>query len=135
MCIDVGRYNAGDFTSRPWVTKGGRRCPLIDVSFSKQVLPHRLLWRCRLRHVRHRFRPAARSVAHLSVVTRIEMQGGRQTQAWVPVPAVNGPGLVQIVSAAPGRATAALARARSATYGAEMLHVEWPDGEEVPSSK
>ena len=63
------------------------------------------------------------------VVTRMEIgRAAGKTQAWIPVPAVNEPKWFKTLDnnwTTNGRA----ALARETQFGAEMVHVEWPDGE------
>jgi transglutaminase-like putative cysteine protease len=69
---------------------------------------------------------------NFEILTRIEIANtGGQSQAWVPVPAVNERDWFKSFGSdwkSNGRATLA----RDPKYGAEMLHVEWTDGEKNP---
>jgi transglutaminase-like putative cysteine protease len=66
------------------------------------------------------------------VVTRLGIAKPEgKSQAWIPLPSVNEPAWVRSNGsqwATNGRATVA----RDPRYGAEMLHVEWADGEKAP---
>jgi transglutaminase-like putative cysteine protease len=78
------------------------------------------------------FAPQPGAWRDFQVLTRLEIvKANGKTQAWIPVPAVNEPGWFKSLGSAwtsNGRA----ALAREPTYGAEMLHVEWTDGEKSP---
>ncbi len=78
------------------------------------------------------FTPQPGAWRTFQVLTRLEIvKPVGKTQAWIPVPAVNEPGWFKSLGSAwtsNGRA----ALAREPTYGAEMLHVEWPEGERSP---
>jgi transglutaminase-like putative cysteine protease len=66
------------------------------------------------------------------IVTRLEIANPEgKTQAWVPLPSVNEKGWFKSegsVWTTNGKA----AKARDPHYGAEMLHVEWAEGEKAP---
>jgi transglutaminase-like putative cysteine protease len=78
------------------------------------------------------FAPQPGAWRNFQVLTRLEIvKPVGKTQAWIPVPAVNERDWFKSLGSAwtsNGRA----ALAREPTYGAEMLHVEWPEGERSP---
>ena len=78
------------------------------------------------------FAPQPGAWRNFQVLTRLEIvKPVGKTQAWIPVPAVNERDWFKSLGSAwtsSGRA----ALAREPTYGAEMLHVEWPEGERSP---
>ena len=55
----------------------------------------------------------------------------RKTQAWIPVPAVNEPEWFRSLGSQ-WTTNGSASLAHDALSGAEMLHVEWPDGERNP---
>jgi len=75
------------------------------------------------------FAPQPGDWRNFQVVTRLEIvKADSKTQAWIPVPAVNEPDWFKSLGSewtSNGRA----ALVRDPQYGAEMLHVEWDDGE------
>ncbi len=79
-----------------------------------------------------RFDPQPGAWRKFQIVTRVEFAPtGGTTQAWVPVPAVNERDWFKSLGSdwtSNGRATLA----RDPKYGAEMLRVEWADGEKKP---
>jgi len=79
-----------------------------------------------------RFDPAPGAWPSFQVVTRVEIaQAEGKAQAWIPVPAVNEQEWFKSfgsVWTTNGRATLV----RDSKYGAEMLHVEWTEGEKSP---
>ncbi len=78
------------------------------------------------------FAPQPGAWRNFQVLTRLEIvKADAKTQAWIPVPAVNEPDWFKSLGSAwtsNGRA----ALVRDPKYGAEMLHVEWFDGEKSP---
>ena len=77
------------------------------------------------------FAPQPGAWRSFQVLTRLEIKADGKTQAWIPVPAVNEPDWFKSLGStwtSNGRA----ALVREPKYGAEMLHVEWTDGEKNP---
>ncbi len=78
------------------------------------------------------FAPQPGAWRAFQVLTRLEIvKTDGKTQAWIPVPAVNEPDWFKSLGSAwtsNGRA----ALVREPKYGAEMLHVQWTDGEKNP---
>ena len=78
------------------------------------------------------FAPQPGAWRAFQVLTRLEIvNADAKTQAWIPVPAVNEPEWFKSLGSdwtSNGRA----ALVREPKYGAEMLHVEWTDGEKSP---
>jgi transglutaminase-like putative cysteine protease len=78
------------------------------------------------------FAPQPGAWHNFEVLTRLEIvKADDKTQAWIPVPAVNEPDWFKSLGSAwtsGGRA----ALVREPKYGAEMLHVQWTDGEKNP---
>ena len=78
------------------------------------------------------FAPRPGAWRAFQVLTRLEIvKTDGKTQAWIPVPAVNEPDWFKSLGSAwtsNGRA----ALVREPKYGAEMLHVQWTDGEKSP---
>ena len=78
------------------------------------------------------FAPQPGAWRAFQVLTRLEIvKADGKTQAWIPVPAVNEPDWFKSLGSAwtsNGRA----ALVREPKYGAEMLHVQWTDGEKSP---
>jgi transglutaminase-like putative cysteine protease len=78
------------------------------------------------------FEPQPGAWRSFQVVTRMEIdKAAGRTQAWIPVPAVAEPDWFKSLGSewsSNGRA----ALVRDQQYGAEMLHVEWGDGESAP---
>ena len=67
------------------------------------------------------------------VVTRIEIdKPAGETQAWIPTPSVNEAEWFRSLGSAWTTNAPKAALARDPKYGAEMLHVEWVDGETAP---
>lgn len=83
-------------------------------------------------HAETRFDPRPGAWRKFQVATRIELAPtGGTSQAWIPVPAVNERDWFTSLGSnwtSNGRATLA----RDPKYGAEMLRVEWADGEKAP---
>ena len=69
---------------------------------------------------------------NFQIVTRLEIAKPEgKTQAWIPLPSVNEKAWFKSNGSewtTNGNAT----KARDAHYGAEMLHIEWADGEKAP---
>ncbi len=78
------------------------------------------------------FAPQPGAWHNFEVLTRLEIvKADDKTQAWIPVPAVNEPDWFKSLGSAwPSNGRAALVR--EPKYGAEMLHVQWTDGEKNP---
>ncbi len=78
------------------------------------------------------FAPQPGAWRNFQVLTRLEIvKADGKTQAWIPVPAVNERDWFKSLGSewtSNGRA----ALVREPKYGAEMLHVEWTDGEKSP---
>jgi len=78
------------------------------------------------------FAPQPGAWRNFQVRTRLEIvKADAKTQAWIPVPAVNERDWFKSLGSewtSNGRA----ALVREPKYGAEMLHVEWTDGEKSP---
>jgi transglutaminase-like putative cysteine protease len=78
------------------------------------------------------FAPQPGAWHNFEVLTRLEIvKADDKTQAWIPVPAVNEPDWFKSLGSAwtsNGRA----ALVREPKYCAEMLHVQWTDGEKNP---
>ena len=78
------------------------------------------------------FAPHPGAWRNFQVLTRLEIgKADGKSQAWIPVPAVNEPDWFKSLGStwtSNGRA----ALVREPKYGAEMLHVEWADGEPSP---
>lgn len=78
------------------------------------------------------FAPRPGNWRSFQIVTRLEIAKPEgKTQAWVPLPSVNEKDWFKSEGSqwtTNGKAT----KARDPKYGAEMLHVEWPDGEKAP---
>jgi transglutaminase-like putative cysteine protease len=78
------------------------------------------------------FAPQPRARRAFQVLTRLEIvKADGNTQAWIPVPAVNEPDWFKSLGSAwtsNGRA----ALVREPKYGAEMLHVQWTGSEKSP---
>ena len=78
------------------------------------------------------FAPQPGAWRNFKVLTRLEiLKVNGKTQAWIPAPAVNEPGWFKSLGStwtSNGRA----ALAHEPKYGAEMLHVDWPEGEKSP---
>ncbi len=78
------------------------------------------------------FAPQPGAWRNFEIVTRLEITKPEgTTQAWVPLPSVNEKGWFKSNSSqwtTNGKAT----QARDPHYGAEMLHVEWTEGEKAP---
>ena len=67
------------------------------------------------------------------VVTQIAIDKPQgKTQAWIPVPAVNEPSWFRSLGSTWTTNAPKAALARDPKYGAEMLHVEWAEGEAKP---
>ena len=83
-------------------------------------------------HAEVGFAPQPGAWRNFQVLTRIEIvKADGQSQAWIPVPAVNERDWFKSLGSewtSNGRATLV----RDPKYGAEMLHVEWTDGEKSP---
>jgi transglutaminase-like putative cysteine protease len=79
-----------------------------------------------------RFDPQPGAWRNFAVVTRVEIgRAEGKAQAWIPVAAVNEQEWFKSLGSewtSNGRA----ALVRDPKYGAEMLHVEWTDGEQAP---
>ncbi len=79
------------------------------------------------------FEPRPGAWRTFEVVTRMEIgEAERKTQAWIPVPAVNEPEWFKSLGSQ-WTTNGSASLAHDALSGAEMLHVEWPDGERNPS--
>jgi transglutaminase-like putative cysteine protease len=78
------------------------------------------------------FDPRPGAWRSFQVVTRVEIgRADGKARAWIPLPAVNEQNWFKSLGSAwttNGRATLE----RDPTYGAEMLHVEWPESEKSP---
>jgi transglutaminase-like putative cysteine protease len=78
------------------------------------------------------FNPLPGAWRAFEIVTRVEIAKPEgKTQAWVPVPAVNEQSWFKSTGnkwTSNGKA----ALVREAKYGAEMVHVEWAEGEKAP---
>ena len=78
------------------------------------------------------FAPQPGTWRSYQVVTRLEIaQAEGKTQAWIPLPSVNEKDWFKSESSTwttNGKAT----QVRDPKYGAEMLHVEWANGEKSP---
>jgi transglutaminase-like putative cysteine protease len=69
---------------------------------------------------------------HFEVRTRVELaKADGKTQAWVPVPAVNEQDWFKSLGSE-WTSNGSAALVRDPRHGAEMLHVEWTDGETSP---
>jgi Transglutaminase-like superfamily len=84
-----------------------------------------------------RFAPQSGTWRYFEVVTRVDiLEPSGATQAWVPVPAVNERDWFKSLGSE-WTSNGDASFAHDPKYGAEMLHVEWPDGDspvvEVPS--
>lgn len=83
-------------------------------------------------HAEVGFAPEPGAWRNFQVVTRIEIvKANGKTQAWIPVPAVNEQNWFKSFASewtSNGRA----ALVRDPSYGAQMLQVEWADGERNP---
>ena len=78
------------------------------------------------------FEPRPGAWRTFEVVTRMEIgKAERKTQAWIPVPAVNEPEWFRSLGSQ-WTTNGSASLAHDALSGAEMLHVEWPDGERNP---
>ncbi|MFY9990895.1 MAG: transglutaminase domain-containing protein [Rhodoplanes sp.] len=70
---------------------------------------------------------------NFEVVTRLEIaKPAGKTQAWIPLPAVNEAGWFRSLGSAWTTNAPKAALVRDPKYAAEMLHVEWGDGEPAP---
>ena len=78
------------------------------------------------------FSPRPGTWRNFAIVTRLEIATPEgKSQAWIPLPSVNEKDWFKSNGSqwtTNGKAT----KARDPHYGAEMLHVEWPDGEKTP---
>jgi transglutaminase-like putative cysteine protease len=67
------------------------------------------------------------------IVTRVEIaKPSGKVQAWLPLPAVAEPGWIEPLGNEWKTNAKSAERKRDGKYGAEMLHVEWADGEQAP---
>jgi len=78
------------------------------------------------------FSPRPGTWRNFAIVTRLEIATPEgKSQAWIPLPSVNEKDWFKSNGSqwtTNGKAT----KARDPHYGAEMLHVEWPDAEKTP---
>ena len=78
--------------------------------------------------------PQSGAWRRFEVVTRLEIaEPAGKTQAWIPVPSVNEAEWFRSEGSEWTGNTASARLVRDPKYGAEMLHVEWPDGEGTPT--
>src|SRR5579863_1264761 len=79
-----------------------------------------------------RFDPRPGAWRRFEVVTRVEIaKAGAKRQAWIPVPTVNEQEWFQSLGS-DWRSNGRAAMARDPQSGADMLYVEWRDGEQNP---
>jgi transglutaminase-like putative cysteine protease len=78
--------------------------------------------------------PQSGAWRRFKVVTRLEIaEPAGKTQAWIPVPSVNEAEWFRSEGSEWTGNTASARLVRDPKYGADMLHVEWPDGERTPT--
>jgi transglutaminase-like putative cysteine protease len=78
------------------------------------------------------FDPQPGAWRSFQISTRIEMKGADdRVQAWIPVPAVNERDWFKSLGSE-WRSNGQATRVRDPKYGAEMLHIEWPNGDRRP---
>ena len=78
------------------------------------------------------FTPQPGTWRYFEVVTRVDiLEASGETQAWVPVPAVNERDWFKSLGGE-WTSNGDASFAHDPKYGAEMLHVEWTDGDESP---
>src|SRR5262245_62049586 len=79
------------------------------------------------------FTPRPDSWRKFEVTTRIEIvKAGAKAQAWLPLPAVAEQGWTQPLGNEWTTNAKSAVLTRDSKYGAQMLHVEWADGEGAP---
>jgi transglutaminase-like putative cysteine protease len=77
--------------------------------------------------------PQSGAWRRFKVVTRLEIaEPAGKTQAWIPLPSVNEAEWFRSEGSEWTGNTASARLVRDPKYGAEMLHVEWSDGEGTP---
>jgi transglutaminase-like putative cysteine protease len=80
------------------------------------------------------FSPRPGAWRKFEITTRVEILGSAgKAQAWLPLPAVNEPEWIQPLGNEWTTNGTSAALKRDAKYGAQMLHVEWADGEPAPA--
>lgn len=80
------------------------------------------------------FAPRPGAWRRFEITTRVEIPGpAKATQAWIPMPSVSEPAWFRSESSEWSTNAATSKPARDDTYGAEMLHVVWSDGETAPA--
>jgi transglutaminase-like putative cysteine protease len=78
------------------------------------------------------FSPRPGTWRNFAVVTRLEIATPEgKSQAWIPLPSVNEKDWFKS-NGSQWTTNGNASKARDPHYGAEMLHVEWPDGEKAP---
>src|ERR1700731_982831 len=82
------------------------------------------------------FTPKPDAWRKFEVTTRVEIvKPSGKAQAWLPLPAVAEPAWTQpLGNEWKTNATSAVI-ARDAKYGAQMLHIEWAEGEQAPAAE
>ena len=78
------------------------------------------------------FAPQPGAWRRFEIVTRLEIAApAGKTQAWIPVPSVNEPDWFRS-EGSEWSTTGSAELVREAKYGAELLHVDWAEGEAAP---
>jgi transglutaminase-like putative cysteine protease len=78
------------------------------------------------------FAPRPGHWRNFEITTRLEIARAEgKTQAWIPLPSVNQTGWFKS-NGSRWTTNGAATQARDSYYGAEMLHVEWAEGEKAP---
>jgi transglutaminase-like putative cysteine protease len=79
------------------------------------------------------FAPVPGAWRTFELVTRVEVaQPSGSAQAWVPLPAVDGPDWFRPMGSTWKTNATAASIVRDAKYGAQMLHAQWATGETTP---
>ena len=79
------------------------------------------------------FSPKPETWRKFEIVTRIEItKPSGKTQAWVPLPAIAEPEWIEPLGSQWDSNAQAAVKQRDAKYGAEMVHIEWAEGEPAP---
>jgi len=86
----------------------------------------------RLASAQGAFAPQPGAWRNFEIVTRLEIAKPEgKTQAWIPLPSVNEKAWFKS-NGSQWTSNGTATKARDPHYGAEMLHVEWPENEKAP---
>ena len=82
------------------------------------------------------FAPRPDAWRKFEVTTRVEIANpSGKVQAWLPLPAVAEPGWTQPLEYEWKTNAKSAVLKRDVKYGAQMLHVEWAEGERTPTAE